>query len=317
MTATVPEQARRRLDVREVLRRANTLSRGQELSLLAGVWAATTVWVWLRLDQGWVAHDDGAFAESALRVLDGQLPHREFAELYTGAMTFLNAGTFLVLGEDLFSLRLPLFVLPWIRSQRVLHRTTVRCTDPCSIDGCCGRHLGVSGLSKRSCPIVVSPLVFCVWDHSPRAVEGDPFVPMALGCGGVRGSGNRLQDRRTLLRCGGRLLPVVQFDKRTNRLSRFQRLTARPDSIPSAVGVTFAALIVMAVPQVQIRCAGDRESRHSNRGPLHQRPRLAVADERPCSENRDTDAPHIHLLHRSRTPRRSARDSRHLGRSCW
>jgi hypothetical protein len=79
--------------------------------LVALLWVATTAWVWIRMDQGWVPHDDGAFAQSAARVLQGELPHREFAELYTGGMTFLNAAAFWLLGEDLFSLRVPLFVL--------------------------------------------------------------------------------------------------------------------------------------------------------------------------------------------------------------
>jgi hypothetical protein len=65
----------------------------------------------LRLSQGWVPHDDGSFAQSAQRVLDGELPHREFAELYTGGLTFLNAAVFSLLGDDLIWLRLPMYLL--------------------------------------------------------------------------------------------------------------------------------------------------------------------------------------------------------------
>jgi hypothetical protein len=71
----------------------------------------SALWVWFRLDEGWYPHDDGAFAHAAVRVLNGELPHRDFTEMYTGAMTFLNAGVFLALGEDLFFLRLPVFLL--------------------------------------------------------------------------------------------------------------------------------------------------------------------------------------------------------------
>jgi hypothetical protein len=78
---------------------------------LGVAWIAAAVWVAARLDQGWVPHDDGSFAQSAQRVLDGELPHREFAELYTGGMTFLNAGVFWLFGEDLIWLRVPMFVL--------------------------------------------------------------------------------------------------------------------------------------------------------------------------------------------------------------
>jgi len=79
--------------------------------LLVCASVASDIWLWLQLDQGWVPHDDGSFAQSALRVLDGQLPHREFAELYTGGLTFLNAATIHLFGEDLIVLRYPLFLL--------------------------------------------------------------------------------------------------------------------------------------------------------------------------------------------------------------
>ena len=64
-----------------------------------------------RLNQGWWHHDDGSLAQSAQRVLNGELPHRDFAELYTGFLTFLNAGVFALFGEDIFNLRIPLFIL--------------------------------------------------------------------------------------------------------------------------------------------------------------------------------------------------------------
>ena len=64
-----------------------------------------------QLEDGWWHHDDGSFGQMAERVLDGELPHRDFADLYTGLLTFLNAGVFAVLGEDLFNLRLPLVAL--------------------------------------------------------------------------------------------------------------------------------------------------------------------------------------------------------------
>lgn len=91
--------------------RAGEITRGQTKMLLLGAWIAASAFVASRLSQGWVPHDDGAFAQSAQRVLDGQLPHREFVELYTGGLTFLNAAVFALLGEDLLWLRVPMFVL--------------------------------------------------------------------------------------------------------------------------------------------------------------------------------------------------------------
>lgn len=64
-----------------------------------------------RIESGWWPHDDGSLAHSAERVLRGELPHRDFAELYTGLLTFLNAGVFAVFGENILMLRIPLFVL--------------------------------------------------------------------------------------------------------------------------------------------------------------------------------------------------------------
>lgn len=68
------------------------------------------------LNRGWVAHDEGAFAQSAERVLQGELPHRTFDELYTGGLTFVNAWAFRVFGMRLTSMRIVLFMvfIPWI-----------------------------------------------------------------------------------------------------------------------------------------------------------------------------------------------------------
>ena len=69
------------------------------------------VFVASQLNHGWVPLDDGTLAQSAQRVLLGELPHRDFAELYTGGLSFLNAGVFWVAGENLFWLRVPMFLL--------------------------------------------------------------------------------------------------------------------------------------------------------------------------------------------------------------
>ena len=69
------------------------------------------------LNRGWVAHDEGAFAQSAERVLQGELPHRDFDELYSGGLTFANALAFKAFGMRLTSLRIALFMVfvPWTR----------------------------------------------------------------------------------------------------------------------------------------------------------------------------------------------------------
>jgi hypothetical protein len=79
-------------------------------AVLALVWALSVAYVWALLDRGWVPHDEGALAESAIRVLGGQLPHRDFDEIYTGGLSYLNALSFRLWGERLVSMRYMAFV---------------------------------------------------------------------------------------------------------------------------------------------------------------------------------------------------------------
>ena len=62
------------------------------------------------LGRGWIPHDEGLLAQSAERVLNGQIPHRDFDEPYTGGLTYLNAAAFLIWGVNLMSMRFMLFV---------------------------------------------------------------------------------------------------------------------------------------------------------------------------------------------------------------
>src|SRR5213075_2202016 len=58
------------------------------------------------LPRGWVAHDDGALAQSAERVLQGEVPHRDFDEIYGGLLDYFHAAAFAIFGIRLLSLRL-------------------------------------------------------------------------------------------------------------------------------------------------------------------------------------------------------------------
>jgi Dolichyl-phosphate-mannose-protein mannosyltransferase len=55
--------------------------------------------------RGWIPHDEGTIAQSAERVLQGQVPHRDFDEGYTGGLSYLHAAAFRVGGVRLSSLR--------------------------------------------------------------------------------------------------------------------------------------------------------------------------------------------------------------------
>jgi Ca2+/Na+ antiporter len=67
-------------------------------------------------NQGWLPQDDGVLAQSAVRVLHGELPHRDFTENYTGGLSLLNAAGMRLFGINLVSLRLILFLffLAWV-----------------------------------------------------------------------------------------------------------------------------------------------------------------------------------------------------------
>jgi hypothetical protein len=77
--------------------------------ILAIVWVFAGWYGYVGLDRGWVPHDEGQFGEAANRILGGEMPHRDFDEMYTGALSYVHAAAFRTLGEDVRSLRLVLF----------------------------------------------------------------------------------------------------------------------------------------------------------------------------------------------------------------
>ena len=85
------------------------------LLLLAVVLVSAVYTAW-HLGRGWVAHDEGTLGQSAERLLQGELPHRDFDELYTGGLTWINAAAFSVFGTTLFVLRIVLLAafIAWV-----------------------------------------------------------------------------------------------------------------------------------------------------------------------------------------------------------
>ena len=84
--------------------------------LLLTVLGLSAFYTFLNLDRGWIPHDEGTLAHSAERVLQGDLPHRDYDEVYTGGLSALNAVAFKVLGVNLFTPRIVLFgfFLAWV-----------------------------------------------------------------------------------------------------------------------------------------------------------------------------------------------------------
>jgi hypothetical protein len=78
--------------------------------------AVSAVYVAWHLGRGWVAHDEGSLAQSAERLIQGELPHRDFDEIYTGGLSALHAMAFRLFGTTLFSMRIVLFAvfMAWI-----------------------------------------------------------------------------------------------------------------------------------------------------------------------------------------------------------
>jgi hypothetical protein len=58
-----------------------------------------------RFDRRWIPHDEGLLAQTAERVLQGQWPHRDFDDPYTGGLTLLHAVAMRALGVRLVSMR--------------------------------------------------------------------------------------------------------------------------------------------------------------------------------------------------------------------
>lgn len=99
----------------ETERSTNLRAKGQSLALLL-VWLVSLAYMASHLKQGWNPYDEGTLAQSAERVLNGELPHRDFDEMYTGGLSFLNALAFRELGTNLATMRVVLFMafLLWV-----------------------------------------------------------------------------------------------------------------------------------------------------------------------------------------------------------
>jgi hypothetical protein len=83
---------------------------------LGVAWLLAGAYVFPRLDRNWEPSDDGLLAQAAERVLLGQVPHRDFTEVYTGGLDYLNALGFRVFGLYLMAPRYVLFgfILAWV-----------------------------------------------------------------------------------------------------------------------------------------------------------------------------------------------------------
>jgi Dolichyl-phosphate-mannose-protein mannosyltransferase len=78
--------------------------------MMAGVWVVCVAYVATRVNRDWTPHDEGLLAQSAERLLAGQLPHRDFGDAYAGLLTAYHALAFAIGGHSLLTLRIALLL---------------------------------------------------------------------------------------------------------------------------------------------------------------------------------------------------------------
>jgi hypothetical protein len=95
---------------------ATLRGRGFLIFIFFGVWIISGLYMYANLYRGWIPHDEGTYAQAAERVLDGELPHRDFEDHYTGGLSFLHALGFRLFGTTLGTMRIILFIffLLWV-----------------------------------------------------------------------------------------------------------------------------------------------------------------------------------------------------------
>ena len=83
---------------------------------LLAVWLCSAAYVGSRIDRGWIPLDEGVLGLSAERVLAGELPHRDFDDVYTGGLSQADATVFRLASVRLVNLRWAMFAvfLLWV-----------------------------------------------------------------------------------------------------------------------------------------------------------------------------------------------------------
>jgi hypothetical protein len=100
------------------------ITSGTNAAVLLLVWLACAAYMGMNVKRGWIPADEGILGQSAERVLQGEMPHRDFNDPYTGGLSYLNAAVFRLFGIDLLWLRYLLFAifLVWVPAFYALGR---------------------------------------------------------------------------------------------------------------------------------------------------------------------------------------------------
>lgn len=84
---------------------------GRDKFCLALLCVVSTIYLSCYAYRDWIPTDEGLLGETAERVLWGQVPHRDFDDVYSGALAYWHAAAFALLGIKLASLRTALLVV--------------------------------------------------------------------------------------------------------------------------------------------------------------------------------------------------------------
>ncbi len=101
-------------------------TRVMAVSSMILVLTGTALLLWFFHDRFWLPYDEGQYAHSAERLLDGEVLHRDIHEWHMGYVHFVNAAALKVFGRNLLSLRYPLmfcaFFQTWLMYRMFLSR---------------------------------------------------------------------------------------------------------------------------------------------------------------------------------------------------
>jgi hypothetical protein len=97
--------------------------------VLGIVWVVSAIYLFHGRNTIFFPLDEGLLAQSAERVLNGQLPHRDFVDVYTGVLSALDAAAFAIWGRNLMAIRnlLCLAAVLWVP---VLYGIALRVASP-------------------------------------------------------------------------------------------------------------------------------------------------------------------------------------------
>lgn len=82
-------------------RLTRALGRLRDAWVFPATWLSLAIYLLVRFDRRWIPHDEGVLAQSAARVLGGELPHGDFDDPYSGGLAMLDALAYRLFGTSM------------------------------------------------------------------------------------------------------------------------------------------------------------------------------------------------------------------------